>query len=174
MKKLLLALLVITLFGTFSAMAQSLQEKAKALVKPADCGVVDYDAFKNSSFLLKEEVLKTDKNYATVSNDITRYAKGERKLTVTSVKSDIKKVKSVSTSIKSLNDKANKLAESGKNLAANASKVSPASKIETIASNTKNSVKAVDLSREILKGLSTKANNDMGTLNTLLKKAVRR
>jgi alanyl-tRNA synthetase len=174
MKKLILSVFTIVLVGTLSLAAQTLQEKAKALLKPADCGVADYDAFKNSSFSLKEDVLKTDKNYELISNDITRYAKKDKKLTINNVKADIKKLKNVNTSIKSLNDKVTTLTESGKKLATNAASVKPANKVAAASSNTTNSVKAVDLSRDILKGLSGKVNGDMGTLTGLLAKAAKK
>jgi hypothetical protein len=173
MKKIFLTSIVLVLAGTLSLNSQTLQEKAKALIKPANCGVADYDAFKNSAFTLKDEVVKTDNNYEQVSKEIAKYAKGEKKLTIDNVKSDIKKVKNINASIKSLNTKVTKLSDTGKKLGTNASGVKPSNKIEAATSNTKNSVKAVDLSRDILKGISSKANGDMGTLNGLLKKAVK-
>jgi hypothetical protein len=174
MKKHILISLALVLVSTLSLTAQTIQEKAKALAKPADCGVANYDAFKNSSFSLKDDVLKTDGNYQQVSKEIVKYAKGEKKLTIANVKADIKKLKNVSTSVKSLNDKAGKLAESGKKLSSSTGSVKPQSKLEAVKSNTNNSVKAVDMSRDILKNLSGKVNGDMGTLNGLLQKAVKK
>ena len=172
MKKLILTLFAIFLASSAFLMAQTLQEKARKLLKPTDIGVTEYDAFKNSSFSLKDEVLKTDKNYDQVSKDLIRYANGSKKLTLNNVNSDIKKVKNMKGSIKSLSDKASTLAESGKKLSTGVAGVKPASKIASATTNTNSSVKAVELSREILKGLSKKVDGDMGTLNGLLTKSI--
>jgi hypothetical protein len=170
MKKLILLTFALAMAGSLSLEAQSLQEKSQALKKPADCGVTDYDAFKNSSFTLKDDVSKTDKNYEQVSTDIAKYASSERPVTLENVKADIAKVKDVKTSVKTFDDKVVKLSETGKTLSSNVTSVKPITKIKPATSNTKDSVKAVDLSRDILKSLSSKVDVDLETLNGLLAK----
>jgi hypothetical protein len=169
MKKLLFTIALATA-GTISIMAQTLQQQATALKKPADCGVTDYDAFKNSSFTLKDDVAKTDKNYETVSADIAKYASSEKPVTIDNVKADITKVKEVKTSLKTFDEKVVSLTETGKNLSSNVTKVKPITKVKPATTNTKDSVKAVDLSRDILKSLSSKVDVDMEKLNALLAK----
>jgi len=171
MKKLILASLTLALAGTLSLMAQSLQEQSQALKRPADCGVTDYDAFKNSSFILKDDVAKTDKNYEQVTTDIGKYATSEKEVTVDNVNADINKVKDVKNSVKTFDDKVVQLTETGKTLSSNVTSIKPITKIKPATTNTKDSVKAVDLSRDILKGLSTKVDADLETLNGLLVKA---
>jgi hypothetical protein len=170
MKKLILISFALAFAGTLSLKAQSLQEKSQALKRPSDCGVTDYDAFKNSSFTLKDDVSKTDKNYEQVSTDIAKYASSERPVTLDNVKADIVKVKDVKTSVKTFDDKVVKLSETGKTLSSNVTSVKPITKIKPATTNTKESVKAVDLSRDILKSLSSKVDVDLETLNGLLAK----
>jgi hypothetical protein len=171
MKKLFLSLFALILISSLSIFSQTLQERAQSLKRPGDCGVPDYDAFKNSSFTLKDDILKTDKNYSQVTNNVARYKSGERAVTVDSVKSDINKVKSMKTSLKTFDDKLVSLTEKGKELMNNVTKVKPVTKIKPATSNTKDSVKAVDISKELLKTLSGKVDADLTTLNGLLTKA---
>ncbi|MCB9012796.1 MAG: hypothetical protein H6539_02015 [Bacteroidales bacterium] len=171
MKKQAFIFLAILSFTSVSLFAQTLQEQAKALPRPADCGVADYDAFKNSSFTLKDDVVKTDKNYEEVTTDIAKYSTSEKPVTVANVKSDISRVKSVKSSLQTFDDKVVKLTDDGKSLTENVTKVKPVTKIKPATSNTKDSVKAVDLSRDMLKELGTKVDADLETLNGLLSKA---
>jgi hypothetical protein len=170
MKKLILTSFALAIAGTLSLMSQTLQQQATALKRPADCGVTDYDAFKNSSFTLKDDVAKTDKNYEQVSTDVAKYASSEKPLTIDNVKADIIKVKEVKTSVKTFDDKVTNLTETGKTLSSNVTSVKPITKVKPATTNTKDSVKAVDLSRDILKSLSTKVDVDLETLNGLLAK----
>jgi hypothetical protein len=169
MKKLILTSFALAIAG-ISVMAQSLQEQATTLKRPADCGVTDYDAFKNSSFTLKDDVAKTDKNYERVSADVAKYASSEKPVTIDNVKADITMVKEVKTSVKTFDEKVTSLTETGKTLSSNVASVKPITKVKPATSNTKDSVKAVDLSRDILKSLSTKVDADLETLNALLAK----
>ncbi len=170
MKKLILTSIALAFVATLSIMAQSLQQQATALKKPADCGVTDYDAFKNSSFTLKDDVAKTDKNYEQISTDVAKYASSEKPVTLDNVKADINKVKEVKTSLKTFDEKVANLSETGKTLSSNVTSVKPITKIKPATTNTKDSVKAVDLSRDILKSLASKVDVDLGTLNGLLAK----
>jgi hypothetical protein len=171
MKKLILSTIALAIAGTFSVMAQTLQEQAATLKRPADCGVTDYDAFKNSSFTLKDDVARTDKNYSDVSTDIAKYSTSEKPVTVDNVKADISKVKAVKASLSTFDEKITSLTETGKTLSSNVTSVKPITKIKPATTNTKDSVKAVDLSRDIIKGLGTKVDADLTTLNGLLTKA---
>ncbi len=170
MKRLIFCFIALAFAGTLSVMAQTLQQQSTALKKPADCGVTDYDAFKNSSFTLKDDVAKTDKNYEQLSADIAKYASSERPVTVENVKGDINKVKDVKTSLKTFDEKVVSLTETGKTLSSNVTSVKPVTKIKPATTNTKDSVKAVDLSRDILKSLASKVDVDLETLNGLLAK----
>ena len=170
MKKLTLTTLALAVTCNFSLMSQTLQEQSSSLKRPADCGVTDYDAFKNSAFTLKDDVAKTDKNYEDVTTDIAKYATSEKAVTVANIKADINKVKDVKTSIKTFDEKVVSLSETGKTLSSNVTSVKPITKIKPATTNTKDSVKAVDLSRDILKGLSTKVDADLEKLNSLLEK----
>lgn len=172
MKKILVFAVVFLISGFMAINSQTLQEKAKALIKPADIGVADYDAFKNSSFSLKDEVLKTDKSYDQLSKEVVKYAKGGKKLTYKNVSSDLNKVKNIKTTVKALNDRVGSLAETGKKLSTGAAGVKPGNKVQQATTNTNTSLQAVDLSREILKGLTKKVDADMGTLTGLLSKAI--
>ena len=171
MKKVTFVFLALAFSFAHLVSAQTLQEQALALKKPADCGVVDYDAFKNSSFVLKDDVAKTDKNYEQVTTDIEKYASSEKAITVDNVKADISKVKEIKSSLKTFEDKIAKLTETGKTLSSNVTSVKPVTKIKPATTNTKDSVKAVDLSRDILKNLGTKVDTDLEKLNGLLVKA---
>jgi len=57
------------------------------------CGITDYDEFKNSSFNLLHELLKTDDNYAKIKTDINGYAEGTRDVTVANVKASTSNTK---------------------------------------------------------------------------------
>jgi len=171
MKKLIYSALFLALAGTLSLTGQTLQEQAQTLKSPADCGVTDYDAFKNSSFTLKDDVTKTDKNYEEVTTDIAKYASSEKAVTVENVKADIAKVKSIKASLGTFDEKVASLTETGKTLSSNVTSIKPITKIKPATTNTKDSVKAVDLSRDILKSLSAKVDADIETLNGLLTKA---
>jgi hypothetical protein len=80
-------------------------------------------------------------------------------------------VKSVKASIITFDEKVSALTEKGKTLVSNATKVKPVTKIKPATTNTKESVKAVDVSKELLKTLSGKVDTDLSTLTGLLQKA---
>ena len=115
--------------------------------------------------------MKTDKNYEDVTTDIAKYASSEKPITIDNVKADIAKVKAVKTSLSTFDEKITSLSETGKQLSSNVTSIKPITKIKPATTNTKDSVKAVDLSRDVLKSLSTKVDADLETLNGLLNKA---
>jgi hypothetical protein len=171
MKKHLLILISLAFAGLLPLMAQSLQQKAQNLKKPADCGVAAYDAFKNSSFSLKDAVAKSDKSYEAITKEIAKYSSKKKPATAENIKADIAKVNTMKTSLKNYDEKIVDLAESGKKLTTSLGSVKPINKIKSATSNTQKSIKAVDLSRQILTGLSSKTNKDLTLLNGLLAKA---
>jgi hypothetical protein len=168
MKKL--SLLTLSLLVAFSSLSfgQTALEEAKSLQRPADCGVSDYDAFKNSSFTLKEDLVKTTTNYDKLTADISRYATGEKPVVIDSVKADISRVKQVKNSLKTFDDKLSSLSTEGQDLVNNATSVKPVTKIKPATTNTKSAIKAVDLSKSVLKELGTKVDSDIEKLNALL------
>ena len=171
MKKQLFFIIFLAFAGLLPLMAQSLQQKAQSLKKPSDCGVAAYDAFKNSSFGLKDELAKSDKTYEAISKEIAKYSTKKKPATAENIKADIAKVNTMKTNLKNYDEKIVNLAESGKKLSTSLGSVKPINKIKSATSNTQKSIKAVDLSRQLLTGLSSKTNKDLTLLNGLLSKA---
>jgi hypothetical protein len=171
MKKIFVIVSVLAVTACFSVSAQTAQQKAQNLKRPGDIGVAAYDAFKNSSFNLKDEVAKTDKNYQDIAKEIAKYSTKKKAPTADNIKADIAKVTGIKSSVKTLNDKVVNLAETGIKLTTGLPNVSPVNKIKKATANTQSSLKAIDLSRQMLSGLSSKTGSDLSTLNGLLSKA---
>ena len=144
--------------------AQTPREDAKKLKRPKDCGISDYDAFKNSSFSLMAEVLKTDLNYEKIKTDMNGYLSGDQKPTVDGIAADMKRLKSLLKSIKVMDDRVVNLTKDGNDLLKNAKNVKPVTKAKPATSNTKSSLKAVDVSKGLMKELTTSVTGDIDTL----------
>jgi hypothetical protein len=163
----MLAAMLILLFAfsfTLTSSGQSAREEANKLQRPKDCGVTDYDSFKNASFNLLGEVKKTDLNYAKVKTDIDGYLTGGKEATVDGVKSDINRMKAILKSIEDMDDRVKRLTEEGNDLLQNAKDVKPVTKVKAATSNTKDSIKAVDVSKDLMKELTETATGDLDKL----------
>lgn len=165
MKKV--AFLYMLMLATLTVFSQSVVEESENLKKPADCGVEKYDSFKNAAFTLKDDLLKSTKNHAQLSEDIAKYETGEKEKTAINIAGDAAKMKQLKSSLASFDEKVNSLATEGKDLAENVSSVKPITKVKQASGNTKTSMKAVDLSRDLLKELKTNVDKDIETLNKL-------
>ena len=66
-------------------------------------------------------------------------------------------------------DRVNTLATDGKNLAENVTKVRPVTRVKQATDNTKTSMRAVDLSRELLKELKVNVDKDLEKLEKYMK-----
>ena len=144
--------------------AQTARDEAKKLKRPKDCGISDYDSFKNSSFKLLAEVLKTDVNYEQVKTDINGYLTGDQKPTVDGINADMKRLTAILKSIKVMDDRVANLTKDGNDLLKNAKSVKPVTKAKPASSNTKNSLKAVVASKDLMKELTTSVTGDVGAL----------
>jgi len=166
--KNLLLLLPLLMFLAAPALSQNTSEEAKKLQRPKDSGVKDYDDFKNSSFNLLQELLSTDKNYATIKADVDGYASGKRDVTVTNVKGDYGRLKKLKKSTGLMDDRVKSLSSEGEELLKNASKVKPVTKVKAVTGNTKKSIQAVDHSKTMMKEISSQVTTDMKTLSDKL------
>ena len=63
--KNMLFLLPLLIFLGVPVLSQTTSQEAKQLQRPKDSGVQDYDEFKNASFNLLQELIKTDDNYTS-------------------------------------------------------------------------------------------------------------
>ena len=103
--KSLLSVLVILMLSAAIAVGQTTAEEAKKLKNPKDCGVSQYDDFKNSSFKLLSELLKTNTNYEGLKADIAGFKSGEKAITLDAVKGDISKFKKLKKSLETMDEK---------------------------------------------------------------------
>jgi len=143
---------------------QTAREEAKKLERPKDCGVTDYDSFKNASFNLLGEVKKTDLNYEKVKTDIDGYLTGGKEATVDGVKADIKRMKAILKSMQAMDDRVLKLTTEGSDLLQNAKEVKPVTKVKAATSNTKTSIKAIDVSKDLMKEMTGTITGDLDKL----------
>lgn len=167
MKKL--SILFTFIFVLTTAFSQSVVEDAEKLKKPVDCGVDQYDAFKNSAFDLKDDLMKSTKNHAQLSEDIEKYETGEREKNTINLAGDMAKMRQLKNSMGDFDDRVNTLATDGKNLAENVTKVRPVTRVKQATDNTKTSMRAVDLSRELLKELKVNVDKDLEKLEKYMK-----
>ena len=160
-----LFLIPLLIFLAAPVMGQSTAEEAKKLKRPKDSGIKDYDEFKNSSFNLLQELLKTDDNYAKIKTDINGYADGTREVTVANVNGDYGKLKKLKKSTEVMDDKVKSLSSEGEELLKNASNVKPVTKVSAATKNTKKSIQAVDYSKSMMSEITTQVTEDMETLS---------
>ncbi len=149
---------------TLTTNGQTAREEAKKLERPKDCGISDYDSFKNASFGLLGEVKKTDLNYEKVKTDIDGYLTGGKEASVDGVKADINRMKAILKSIQDMDDRVKKLTAEGNDLAQNAKDVKPVTKVKAATSNTKTSLKAVDVSKDLMKEMTGTITGDLDKL----------
>jgi hypothetical protein len=168
--KSLTCFLFLLFFTVVFVFGQTTKEEAKKLARPADCGVSQYDDFKNSSFNLLSELLKTDTNYEKIKVDISGYVEGEKEVTIDGVKGDISRLKSLKGSLESMDERVASLTTDGNDLLENATKVKPVTKVKAATDNTKESLKAVDLSKKMIDEISGQVEEDIKSLTELLPK----
>ncbi len=160
-----LFLLPLLMFLAAPVLSQSTSEEARKLQRPKDSGVQDYDDFKNSSFNLLQELLKTDENYSKIKADINGYAEGSRETTVDNVKTDYGRLKKLKKSTEVMDDRVKSLSSEGEELLKNASQVKPVTKVKAVTDNTKKSMKAVDYSKSMMNEITAEVTTDMETLS---------
>ena len=163
-----LFLIPLLVFLAAPVLGQSTAEEAKKLQRPKDSGITDYDEFKNSSFNLLQELLKTDDNYAKIKTDINGYDEGTRDVTVANVKGDYGRLKKLKKSTEVMDDKVKSLSSEGEELLKNASRVKPVTKVKAATSNTKKSIQAVDYSKSMMSEITTQVTEDMEGLSEKL------
>jgi len=168
--KSLTCFLFLLLFSAFYISGQTTKEEAQKLKRPGDCGVSQYDDFKNSSFNLLSELLKTDTNYEQIKGDISGYVEGEKEVTVDGVKGDITRLKKLKGSLESMDERVATLATDGNDLLQNATKVKPVTKVKAATDNTKDSMQAVDLSKKMIDEMSGQVEEDIKSLTDLIPK----
>ena len=158
-------LTLVTLFSlVFVASGQTARVNALKFQRPKDCGLHDYDEFKNSSFDLLGEALKADINYEKLNADIQDNLSGEKEFNDSIANADISKLKAVLKSTQLMNDRVKKLTSDGNKLLQNASENQPATTAKQATSNTKNSMKAVNASKDLLSELTGKVTKDIEAL----------
>jgi len=166
--KQILFLVPVFLLLSAPIFSQSTSEEAKKLQRPKDSGIKDYDEFKNSSFNLLQELLKTNDNYETIKADVNGYAEGSRDVTVNNVKGDYGRLKKLKKSTEVMDDKVKSLSSEGEELLKNASKVKPVTKVKAATGNTKKSIKAVDYSKSMMNEITAQVASDMENLSAKL------
>ncbi len=165
------ATVLLLVFSFTLVYSQTKREEAKKLTRPKPCGVCQYDEFMNSSFDLKDQVLRTDIDYDKLTSDIEGYISGDKAISIDAIKSDISKVKRIKESLKTFDDRVVELTKDGNELLEDATKVKPVTKVKPATSNTKDSLKAVDISKGLLGELGEKVEEDVKKLEELLAKA---
>jgi len=166
--KSLLSFLVILVLSTAFAVGQSTSEEAKKLKNPKNCGVAQYDEFKNSSFGLLSELLKTETNYEGLKTDIAGFKSGEKDITINAVKGDISKFKKLKKSLESMDERVVALTDDGNELLKDARNVKPVTKVKAATDNTKKSLKAVDYSKKMIDELTGQVSSDIEYLSEQL------
>ena len=166
--KSLVSVLLILMFSAVIAVGQTTSEEAKKLKNPRDCGVSQYDDFKNSSFILLSELLKTDANYGGLKTDIAGYKNGEKAITIDAVKGDLGKFKKLKKSLETMDEKVVSLTSDGNDLLKDATNVKPVTKVKAATDNTKNSLKAVDYSKKMIDELGGQVSSDIEYLSEQL------
>ncbi len=156
------------MLSTVIAVGQSTSEEAKMLKNPKDCGVSQYDDFKNSSFSLLSELLKTDANYGGLKADIAGFKSGEKEITIDAVKGDISKFKKLKKSLETMDEKVVTLTSEGNDLLKEATNVKPVTKVKAATDNTKESLKAVDYSKKMIGELTGQVSSDIEYLSEQL------
>jgi len=166
--KSLLSVLVILMLSAAIAVGQTTSEEAKQLKNPKDCGVSQYDDFKNSSFKLLSELLKTNTNYEGLKADIAGFKSGEKAITVDAVKGDIGKFKKLKKSLESMDERVVALTTDGNDLLKDAKSIKPVTKVKAATNNTKKSLKAADLSKKMISELTGQVSSDIEYLSEQL------
>ena len=166
--KSLLSVLLILMFSAAIAVGQTTSEEAKKLKNPKDCGVSQYDDFKNSSFKLLSELLKTDANYGGLKTDIAGYKSGEKAITIDAVKGDLGKFKKLKKSLETMDERVVALTSDGNDLLKDAKNVKPVTKVKAATDNTKDSLKAVDYSKKMIDELTGQVSSDIEYLSEQL------
>ena len=164
-KLLVSCLTLVTAFSlVFVASGQTARIYALKFQRPKDCGLHDYDEFKNSSFDLLGEAIKTDINYEKLNADIQGNLSGEKEFNDSIANADISKLKTVLKLTQLMNDRVKKLTSGGNKLHENSSEIKPATTAKQATSNTKNSMKAVSASMDLLNELTAKVTEDIEAL----------
>jgi len=143
---------------------QTTMEKAKKLERPKDCGVSNYDHFKNSSFNLLEEVLKTDKNYKKTRTEIRGYLSGEKEATRNGIDTEINKAKAVLKSVQAMDERVKKLTADGNKLSHDIAGIEPPGASRQASYNTKTSMDAVHLSDNLMHAIADTVTLDIQVL----------
>jgi uncharacterized caspase-like protein len=166
--KSLFSVLVILSFTTAIVIGQSTREEARKLKNPKDCGVSQYDDFKNSSFKLLSELINTDSNYEGLKTDIAGYKNGGKAITIDAVKGDISKFKKLKKSLETMDERVVALTNDGNDLLKEAKNVKPVTKVKAATDNTKKSLKAVDYSKKMIDELAGQVSSDIEYLSEQL------
>jgi len=143
---------------------QTAREEAQKLERPKDCGVSRYDDFKNSSFNLLADILKTDLNYEKLKIDIGGYLSGGKDTTVSGVNTDVNKLKAILKAVKAMDDRVKKLVADGNELLQNAADIKPVTAANQASSNPKTSMKAVELSDKLMHEITNTVSRDIEVL----------
>jgi len=166
--KTLFSILVVTILSFSLVLGQSTREEAKKLQKPKDSGITDYDAFKNSSFGLLSELIKTDENYEKTKANVSGYLEGGQEYSVDQVKTDIGEFKKLKKSLENMDERVISLTKEGNDLLQNASNVKPVTKVKAATSNTKKALQAVDLSKSMISEITEGVVGDITKLSSLI------
>lgn len=132
---------------------------------PGDMGVDQFDAFKNNSFNIMNESIKTDKDITTLDNQVKSYSGSITNTSIDNLRADYKAVLDLSKVKKNLVDKIGQLDNQGKEVITAAKSFTPKLKSVTAVNNTNKAVQALDFSRKKLtnSGALLKADADLLT-----------
>ena len=163
-----IALVSVLILASVAVFGQTARDQARELKRPKDSGIKDYDGFKNSSFDMLGELKKTDVNYETIKKDINGYESGDRPVTIENVKGDINRLKALRKNVDSMDERIASLSAEGEDLMKNVSRVKPVTKVKAATSNTKTSIKAVDVSKAYMKEITEQVDEDLEKLSSRL------
>jgi hypothetical protein len=147
------------------ASGQTARVNAQKFQRPEDCGLHDYDEFKNSSFNLLGEALKADLNYQKLKAGIQDNFSGEKEFNDSLSNSNLDQLRAMLRSARLMNDRIKILIPDGNELFENVSRIKPETTAKQATSNTKNSMKAVHISGDLLSELTDNLTKDIEALS---------
>jgi seryl-tRNA synthetase len=152
MKKYIRTVLVMVCAAlSLNAMAQ----EEKALKRPDNISVSNFDDFKNNAFDILEQSSKLKQDVTTLDTEIKNYAGVMSTLSAEKLKKDYNALRDMKRTSQTLTEKISELDNQGKDLLSSAKDVSPKTKSMGATSNTNKSVKGLDSAKKNLNAVAT-------------------
>jgi vacuolar-type H+-ATPase subunit I/STV1 len=157
------------LFGALIMFPVLTMAQDKEVKRPDNIGVSDYDSFKNTSFDIKDESTTLKDNVMVIDKEVKEYAGIINTIGVDKLRNNLKALKESSDAVKKLNVRIGELKEQGQTLVEGAKNVKPRTKSPKAASNTKKSIKGLDLAKGDLSSIAGLLEEDIKLITDELK-----